>query len=185
MKIAIVGAEESKWKPEQKEKVKQEIHIHLSVADGPKWDRAVLVSGGCHRGGVDIWAEEIADEMGLEKEIFPAEVHQWLDEVKNVYADGQKGLEPVIGFAAETKMGYKSRNEKIAKTCNVLWNFEPKGNCRHCKGTGENLFARKLYPKEDPSPCTWCGGDGAYSGGTWTYNYAKRLRKEVHKVVIK
>lgn len=32
--------------------------------------------------------------------------------------------------------------------------------------------------------CKFCEGDGAYSGGTWTYKYARKLGKEVHKVIM-
>jgi hypothetical protein len=34
-------------------------------------------SGHCHLGGIDIWAEEVADELGLEKFIFPPKNQTW------------------------------------------------------------------------------------------------------------
>lgn len=56
---------------------------------------AVLVSGHCHLGGIDIWAEEEADKLGRQKLIFPPRIHAWSG-------------------------GYKERNIQIAKTCDEL-----------------------------------------------------------------
>lgn len=56
-------------------------------------DAEVLVSGGCHLGGVDIWAEEIARELGCYDSdyIFLPEELQWVPR------------------------GYRARNLKIAR----------------------------------------------------------------------
>jgi len=80
MKIAIVGAEESKWKPEQKKKAKHFIRklLFMRMLAG---HLPVVVSGHCPKGGVDIWAEEIADELGIKKEIYPAEHKGWNDKI--------------------------------------------------------------------------------------------------------
>lgn len=57
-KIGIVGSEEKYWTPELKEKAIKAIEMLLGPED-------VLVSGGCHKGGVDIWVEEIADQSRI------------------------------------------------------------------------------------------------------------------------
>ena len=114
VKVAVVGSEERRWAPEQKAKAKYKIRKILESYDNP-----VLVSGACPRGGVDIWAEEIADSMGIEKIIFPAKVYRW---------DGSGG--------------FKERNIKIAETCDVLYDIEPKG--KRSGGTWTLEYAEKL-----------------------------------------
>jgi len=103
IKIGIVGAGEKEWTDEQKflvkEKIRKIIGEHLK-------DGITLVSGHCHSGGVDIWAEEVADELGIKKEIYPAQVKRWSN----------------IGCFK----GYHSRNIQIAENCDVLYDIEPK-----------------------------------------------------------
>ena len=57
MKVGIVGHEAKKFTPITEKAAKLVIRALLKNAE-------VLVSGGCHLGGVDIWAEEIAKELG-------------------------------------------------------------------------------------------------------------------------
>jgi hypothetical protein len=92
VKIGIVGHAADKFAPETEARAKTVIRELLSPED------AVLVSGHCHLGGVDIWAEEIADELGRKKEIFAPAEKNWAD-------------------------GYKPRNIRIAKTCDELHNI--------------------------------------------------------------
>ena len=70
MKVGIVGHEAKKFTPETEAKAREIIRSLLSSND-------ILVSGGCHLGGIDIWAEEEADKMGLEKEIHLPAIKQW------------------------------------------------------------------------------------------------------------
>jgi len=63
MKLGIVGSEAKFWSKSQEKRAKEVIAMLLGGAD-------ILVSGGCHKGGIDILAEEIADRKGLEKIIF-------------------------------------------------------------------------------------------------------------------
>jgi len=129
MKVAIVGAEESKWTEEQKQKAKESIariFVNCVVfATGLMDQRFIgkgdykyitLVSGHCHRGGVDIWAEHLADELGIPKEIYPAEVHQWND----LRPYGELSDEMGRDDPARTLKGYRSRNIQIAEACDVL-----------------------------------------------------------------
>jgi hypothetical protein len=184
MRIAIVGAEESKWSKEQQRKVKQTIKQILgSALELFKPDDVILVSGHCPKGGVDIWAEEIAKELGIKTEIYAPEVNQWEDE---------KMIEHGVGYSQVYKIrkGYKSRNILIAEACDILYDIEPAHSCKYCKGKGfiittlpdyristtENFVLRRK--------CKYCESDGAYSDGTWTLKYARKLGKEVHKVII-
>jgi len=64
----------------------------------------ILVSGGCPFRGVDIWAEEVASEMRIEQAIFLPKTNNW--------------------------SGYKARNIRIARECDMLYDIEPKGRVR-------------------------------------------------------
>jgi len=171
MKIAIVGAQESKWTKEQKKKVKEAIEIIFFHDCG--FDRNItLVSGHCPYGGVDIWAEEIADDLKIKKEIYKSLVNQWEDSKQKCnicHGTGMKDMgwhkrfgewehdkEACDNFGCikgwQKLRGYKSRNIQIAEVCDILYCIEPKGRTR--------------------------------SGGIWTMNYAKKLGKKVYLVKI-
>jgi len=182
LKIAIVGADGTKWTKEQKEKAKHFIRklLHMRLLAG---HLPVVVSGHCPKGGVDIWAEEIADELGIKKEIYPAEVHQWDDKIVKPSFVPSHFPEYVRRSVRERMKGYRSRNIEIAKACDVLYDIEPKGSCRHCGGIGRMQTPTSVYSTFFDS-CHWCKGTGIYSGGTWTMRYAEKLGKEVHQVVI-
>ena len=166
IKIAIVGPEESKWKPNQKEDAKQWIEDFLS---GMKLETEqgslgghdiILVSGHCPKKGVDIWAEEVADNLGIKKEIYPADCT--LDPVNKCL-----GRE----YFHWWNFHYKPRNIQIAEACNVLYCIVPKDKtkiCRHCWKEASTVLI-----SEHPT-----------NGGCWTAKYAKKLGKEVHLVVI-
>ncbi len=107
-KVAFVGAEERKLLSaglslELVEKHLRELMTEAKSLYGPY----VFISGASPRGGVDIIAEKIADELGLEKQIFPPAVHRW------------------TGTA--NRPGYKERNTAIATTCDILYNLDPEG----------------------------------------------------------
>lgn len=114
MNLGIVGHAADKFTPTT-EKAAKEIIRNLLSTLGPG---DALVSGGCHLGGIDIWAEEIADELGLRKIIHHPRKLQWSG-------------------------GYRERNLKIAKdsdtvVCIVVKKHPPgfKGRrftyCYHC-----------------------------------------------------
>jgi len=191
LRIAIVGAEEKKWRSEEqkvraKNVIKTVLARHaftetineLNVADTsmePDYSTIVLVTGGCPRGGVDKWSIEIAKELGIDTIIYPPEVYQWHNErcdvcMGNGSVPGEGGtLYPCPSCKGKGYLrGYRERNMLIAENCDVLYDIEPAYSCKYCHGQG----------------CSKCEGDGAYSGGTWTYKYARKLGKEVHKVVI-
>ena len=93
MRIGIVGHEGAKFTKKGEEEARRIIVQILSLY--PK-EETELVSGGCHIGGIDIWAEEEADKLGIEKKIYPPARLAW---------DG----------------GYKPRNIKIAKRSDIVY----------------------------------------------------------------
>ena len=191
-KIGIVGPEESKWTPEQIPKVKQWIKnmFHALGFDN------VLVSGHCPKGGVDIWSEEIADELGIKKEIYPAEVNQWNDKViidaKSYDEHIITGAFHVIARSKRLK-GYRSRNIQIAEACDILYCIVP-CTCSpkeedHPKFTKEleEMGIGWIYSDKPITfyKCKHCKKWGhPTNGGCWALLKAKELDKETHLVVI-
>lgn len=71
MNIGIVGHEAAKFTALGERRARRIIRELLSAPD------AVLVSGHCHLGGIDIWAEEVADAIGIPKLIYPPKKLTW------------------------------------------------------------------------------------------------------------
>lgn len=93
MRIAIVGSGADKFTPETEREAKAIIRFLL------KYPGAVLVSGHSPLGGIDIWAEEIAKELGRRAHIFEPLVQQW---------------------NPSDSIGYKARNLAIAQDCDEI-----------------------------------------------------------------
>lgn len=95
MNIGIVGHEGAKFTTQgevlARAKIREIYDYYARLATSLR-----LVSGACHLGGIDIWAEEEADKLGIEKLIFPPKTHSWTG-------------------------GYKPRNIKIAQTSDVIY----------------------------------------------------------------
>jgi len=91
MNIGIVGHEAKKFTAETEAKAKEIIRSLLKPGD-------VVVSGHCHLGGIDIWAEQIANELDLKSYIFPPAKLVW-------------------------EGGYKQRNILIAENSDELHNI--------------------------------------------------------------
>lgn len=110
------------------------------------WDADTIVSGECHLGGVDIWAKEFAIQFDL----------------------------TYIGYRPERRTWtyYKKRNEKIARTSDVVI----------C------ITVRALPPGFGGMTHSWCyhcqTTDHVKSGGCWTTKYANKLGKIVETIVI-
>ena len=81
-----------------------------------------FISGGCHKGGIDIWAEIIADFIGLEKHIYYPTYEQW------------------------SPQGYKERNEKIARDCDILFCITP--DDRYWSGGRWTMQRAEFHGKE-------------------------------------
>lgn len=165
-KLAIVGPQEDKWTDELKVKAKEYIENLIKETrddDG----RLILISGHCPKGGVDIWAEEVADKLGLDKQIFKPDVEQWEDDYPT---EAENPYLPI-----RMKIGYKSRNIGIATNCDILYCIVPNDK------VGFNVipYNKKCY-------CRHCQEWGhPTNGGCWTLKYAKNIKKPVNLVVIK
>lgn len=72
MWLGIVGSEAAKFTREGEIRAKAVIAHMLSSPD-----ITGLVSGGCHLGGIDIWSEEIAIELGKGIKIFKPKALHW------------------------------------------------------------------------------------------------------------
>jgi len=111
----IVGHEAAKFTPETEAKARAIIRTILEP------EGTVLVSGRCHLGGVDVWAEELCAKLGREMLIFPPAKLNWNE-------------------------GYRPRNIQIAKASDkvhVIVVAEYPGtyggmrfnNCYHCNSS--------------------------------------------------
>lgn len=119
MKVGIVGSEAAKFTKLGEERAKVAIYDILS-RDGITG----VVSGHCHLGGIDIWAEEAGTNMALDLFIFPPLQLNWSN-------------------------GYKPRNVQIATNSDIVYcisvNKLPPDysgmtfkSCYHCKNYGGN-----------------------------------------------
>lgn len=95
--IGIVGNEGAKFTSETEAKAKAIIYSILYRLV-PEDVEITLVSGRCHLGGIDVWAEEIADNLDYLKDIYPPRVYNW-------------------------SQGYKPRNIKIAQASDIVHNI--------------------------------------------------------------
>jgi hypothetical protein len=125
-KVAIVGSESAYWTPERRTKVVGEIVLifrkYLPYYPGEiteRWNEITLVSGGCPKGGVDEYAEIVADVLGIPKDIHRPESRSWVDGTEVIY-------ETPLGNYEKTLKGYKTRNIEVATECDVLYCIDPK-----------------------------------------------------------
>lgn len=149
MKIGIVGSEEAKFT--FKGKLAAQDAITQILLD----DKAThVVSGHCHLGGIDIWAEDAAEDLGLVPLIFPPAEHSWSG-------------------------GYKPRNLQIARNSDIIYcitvdklppNYDGMkfpGGCYHCL-KGLNGFK----------------GPHIKSGGCWTVLQGIKMGKIGKWIVV-
>ena len=112
MRIGIVGSEGAKFTEQTEAEARQLIYAHVKISTR-------VISGGCHLGGIDIWAVEEAKEQGIPFTEYLPKTRNW--------------------------EGYKARNIQIAENsdfiiCITLKELPPgykaKGfehYCYHCK----------------------------------------------------
>jgi len=130
-KVAIIGSEEKYFTSSQRTDAVKKMRDILVEESCPKDmlgdripfepDAVILISGGCPKGGIDIWAEIIAYVLGIKKVIFYPEVNQWEDQY--VCVNNNKSVQMKL-------IGYESRNIQIAEACDVLYCIDPKGRKR-------------------------------------------------------
>jgi len=124
MRIGIVGHAADKFTTQGKANARAailEIILDYKLICLVNNTELVVVSGHCPIGGVDIWAEQLARECGIETDIKAPKEHSW-----------------------SGKYGYKARNLDIARDSDKIYvlladSFPPdfKGKkftyCYHCK----------------------------------------------------
>lgn len=153
VRLGIVGSEGAKFTPATEALARAAIRGLIT-----KYNAKRVISGGCHLGGIDIWAVDEALNLHLPTEEYVPEVQQW---------------DP------PGKYGYKKRNEDIVANSDVVvcitldkypGHFEGAhfDKCYHHKGEG-NLFAAVDHVK---------------SGGCWTMELARKKGKHGELVVI-
>ena len=107
-KIAIVGSREQYWAPEQRSKAVKEIkkalfkhmtYLYDAYETVENRRSVTLISGACPYGGVDVWAEVIADLYDIPKIIFSPKENNW--------------------------KSYSERNLMIANECDIIYCFQP------------------------------------------------------------
>jgi len=185
-KLGMVGSEEFNegvpfWTPKQKSMCNKVIsfifdsasfkkripippygNIRLSTISSIEFRKydgdLIYVSGGCKYGGPDIWGEKEAKLRQVVPQILYPKVNSWEDK------DG--------------KIGFKSRNMQIAEAIpdppdGILIDFEPEWRSDHG-------LDRKMIIKDNNETTL----PFRRSGGTWTYQYAKKIGKEAYVVVI-
>lgn len=114
MVLGIVGAEGAKFTEYTEQKARRWIRDLLD-----EYEPALVVSGACHLGGIDVWAVQEAQDAGIAVREYPPKVQRW-------------------------EGGYKQRNLQIvaASTCVVCITVQhlPPGykgmrfaSCYHCK----------------------------------------------------
>ena len=113
IRLGIVGPEASKFIPSTELAAKDAIgELYF------EYNPSIIVSGGCPKGGIDIWAEELAKEYQILTRIYLPDKHTW-----------------------SGKGGYRERNLMIANGSDVVVVVTPKkirgkdaAYCYHCKG---------------------------------------------------
>lgn len=158
MNIGIIGSEAAKFTPETAETCQDrlsEIICHYA-------DNITVVSGHCHLGGVDIWAEKMADDLHVGKLIFPPKRQAW-------------------------EGGYKQRNIQIAVASDKIFVITVKElpptytrmrfkGCYHCdrRKTDERIELAQNFRFEHIK-----------SGACWTAWYAiEKLGKPAEWIII-
>lgn len=170
MNIGIIGngadkftyyemKEETFW-PCSSERAKMSIREILTPLKNniPK-DSLFLISGHSPMGGVDIWAEEMADELGIKKNIQAPQINRWEDEYDWEYG--------------EIKKGFKSRNLDIALISDELYIIVANKYPKEYRG---KRF--KMCYHDDRT-------DHVKSGACWTGKRFKEFHnKDPHYIII-
>jgi hypothetical protein len=72
VRLGIVGSEQAKFTPEIEAAAREAIRDAIK-----RHGATTVVSGGCHLGGVDIFAEEEAKALGLDVVVYKPATLQW------------------------------------------------------------------------------------------------------------
>lgn len=157
MRVGIVGSEAAKFTPETEEMARDKI---LELLTRP--EVSAVVSGGCHLGGIDIWAEEVMEAIN--------ERDSWMD------PEAIRPLKSTIVHVPKTlswSTGYAPRNLKIATDSDEV----------HCITVASlpTDYSGMRFPL-----CYHCAKEGpgfaniphVKSGGCWTMHKARKMGKK-------
>jgi hypothetical protein len=125
-------------------------------------------------GGADIWSEEVADKLGLQKEVHYPQVNNW----PSMWKCRECGLEHTSSnyiFSHQTRLhgieeapielkGFKARNIDLAEAVNVCYCLVPDISTAFCSH-------HQVYGHPT-------------NGGCWTLITAENAGKEVHLIAI-
>lgn len=149
--LGIVGHEAAKFDTKKEVAVRNFID-HYIERTNPK----VIVSGHCHLGGVDIWAEEAAAYHGLPTMIFAPKVRQW-----------------------SAKGGFRDRNLEIARHSDLVLVIV----VRKLRGSYDGMpFPTCYHCSRHRNNCEDAGH--VKSGACWTAWEAVRLGKRAEWFVV-
>lgn len=156
-RLGIVGSEAAKFTPETEYLARRAIRELIA-----KYKPVTVVSGGCHLGGIDIWAIEEATTGGRD--------------LAGHTIVGVSHLPEVLEWDPPGKVGYKARNLAICKDSDAVF-------CITVKDLPEGYMGMRF------EECYHHRGEEfvpshVKSGGCWTVAQAKRLGKRTGLVVI-
>lgn len=140
--LGIVGHGAEKFTPETEALARHAIRLAIRDFSATK-----VVSGASPMGGIDRWAIEEAEALGIETQEFPPAVHQW---------DGTKD-----------KPGFKQRNMQIAEASNIVLSFVV---AEYPPGYTGRRFKVCYHHSDEPAT-----QNHVKSGGCWTAKYARSI----------
>ena len=149
MNIGIVGSEAAKFTEETQRLAEAEIQDIICNAAGlvlgetyrPKTEAITVVSGHCHLGGVDIFAEEVAAFVGANKAIFPPKNQRWEPDgykARNIQIATYSDIVYVI-TVKELPATYKGMRFKGCYHCEKRLQFSPTDHLRLHNATGWDM----------------------------------------------
>jgi hypothetical protein len=146
--VGIVGHEAAKFTPGMESLARATIWKILEDCAEP----LTVISGGCHLGGIDVWAMQEARLLGFTTMEFKPQTLSW-------------------------EHGYKPRNIQIAEWSAILHVIVVKD---YPPGFTGMTFTRKVAGGGVKPFCYHCKSfRHVKSGGCWTGKYAQRLGKPV------
>ena len=153
--VGIIGAEGAKFTKHGERQARAIIRTILARPD------TVLVSGGCHLGGIDIWAEE---------------------EYAN-YRALQHRPDPIIHLPAvlNWSRGFKPRNLRIARDSNEVHNITVARYASGYKGMRFDECYHCIRMRKEIGRATL---EHIKSGGCWTAYEAVKLDKPTYWHVV-
>lgn len=148
MRVGLVGNGSNKFTSIGEQRARHAIRAALGHS-------TVMVSGHSPVGGIDIWAEEEAEKLGIALDLKVPEIHQW----------------------NPTGYGYKARNQDIAASSDVLYVILADSYPEDYSGMRFDLCYHCARMGRDPK-------DHVKSGGCWTGKYALTLDVPTTWVIV-